>query len=62
MWGAERTFHCRGSSEKLTEHENIRHGVGMGLSSVRPPILAMLREGVIITLRKVGFVDNNPML
>lgn len=60
--GSGKDISGRGSSEKLTELENIRHGVGMGVSSVRPPILAMLREGAIITLRKVGFVDNNQML
>lgn len=37
VWGAERTFQAEVAVKKLTEHENIKHGVGMGVSSVRPP-------------------------
>lgn len=58
--GSRKDISGRGSSEKLTEYENIRHGVG-GVQ-YETPILAMLREGVIITLRKAGFVGNNQMI
>lgn len=58
--GSRKDISGRGSSEKLTEYENIRHGVG-GVQ-YETPILVMLREGVIITLREAGFVDNNQMI
>lgn len=50
--GSGKDISGRGSSEKLTD----------GGVQCETPILAMLREGVIITLRKAGFVDNNQMI